>query len=51
MEVYLMYILMGLAAMLKASIKNDKAKAKFKKVCLQVYLTIKTIYAGDSEFE
>ena len=47
----MMYILMGLAAMLKASIKNEKAKAKFKKVCLQVYLTIKTIYATDPDFE
>ena len=47
---YLMYVLTGLAAMLRASVKNEKNKAKFKRVCLQVYNTIKVIYADDQDF-
>lgn len=50
-ETYLSWVLSGLAVLIAGTIKNDKSKAKFKKVLLQVYRAIKAIYATDPDFE
>lgn len=46
---YDFWITMGTAALL-ATIKSDDGKAKFKKVCLKIFNSIKAAFAGDPDF-
>lgn len=51
MESYLMWLLSGLGPLLRGTIKNEKSKARFRKVCLSVFTALRLIYAGDEAFQ
>lgn len=50
MDMYDFWITMGTAAIL-ATIKNADKRAALKKVMLKIYNSIKSAYAGDSDFQ
>lgn len=44
------WVNMGVTALF-VSIKSDAGKAKFKKISLKIFNTIKSVYAGDPDFQ
>lgn len=39
------------ASLLKQTVKNEQSKKKMRRVCLEIFRTLKSAFAGDPDFE